>query len=139
MNKTHRTIQYRLHPRSVAKTAMLWGTAGACRFVWNHFVARLRDDYAKLDQCLGYKSNVVKVPAAYTSQKCRACGHTAKQNRKTQSDFHCVKCGHRANADINAALNILASGNGAAGRGGGGITRPVKRQIEQKFPVDFCI
>ncbi len=95
--------------------------------------------WGKLDQCLDYKSNVVKVPAAYTSQKCRACGHTAKQNRKTQSDFHCVKCGHRANADMNAALNILAFGNGAAGRGDGGVARSVKRQNEQKFPADYCI
>ncbi len=51
MSKRNRTIRHRLHPRSVAKTAMLWRTAGACRFVWNHFAARLRDDYAFYGEC----------------------------------------------------------------------------------------
>ena len=51
------------------------------------------------------------------------CGHTAPENRKTQARFECVACRYEANADINAALNILAkngfsgSGIGAAGRG----------------------
>ena len=53
------------------------------------------------------------------------CWHVNKDNRKTQSDFKCVKfVDRRDNADINAALNILAFGNGAAGRGGGEVTRP---------------
>ena len=44
--KTHRTIRYRLHPSSSAKAKKLHGTAEACRFTWNHFVDKLRDDYA---------------------------------------------------------------------------------------------
>ncbi len=43
--KTHRTIRYRLHPRTRAKAHKLAGTAGACRYVWNHFVGKLRDEY----------------------------------------------------------------------------------------------
>ena len=74
--------------------------------------------WGKLEQCLSYKAEVVKVPAAYTSQTCNACGWVHADNRKTQADFKCLACGHRANADVNAALNILASGNGAAARGG---------------------
>ena len=31
-------------------------------------------------------------------------------SRKAQATFHCVHCGHEANADVNAALNILALG-----------------------------
>jgi len=49
------------------------------------------------------------IPAAYTSQRCSACGHTAKANRVSQSKFKCIECGYQANADFNAAKNILAS------------------------------
>jgi len=51
------------------------------------------------------------VPAAYTSQRCNACGYTDKENRLSQSKFKCMQCGHEANADHNAALNILAAGH----------------------------
>ncbi len=50
---------------------------------------------------------VIAVNPAYTSQTCSACGHVAKENRLSQSAFQCVKCGHEANADLNAAQNIL--------------------------------
>ena len=39
------------------------------------------------------------------SQKVRING--VKENRDSQAVFHCVKCGHKANADTNAAMNIL--------------------------------
>jgi hypothetical protein len=42
----------------------------------------------------------------YTSRTCSACGHAGKANRKIQSLFQCVSCGHVANADNNAAVNI---------------------------------
>ena len=40
------------------------------------------------------------------SQKVRING--VKENRDSQAVFHCVKCGHKANADTNAAMNILS-------------------------------
>ncbi len=43
--KVHRTVRYRLHPGSARKSQQLHGTAGACRFVWNHMVGKLRDEY----------------------------------------------------------------------------------------------
>ena len=43
--RVHRTIRYRLHPGSTRKNQQLHGTAGACRFVWNHMVGKLRDEY----------------------------------------------------------------------------------------------
>ncbi|HGE5059867.1 TPA: zinc ribbon domain-containing protein, partial [Klebsiella pneumoniae] len=46
---------------------------------------------------------------AYTSQQCACCGHTAKDNRQTQSQFKCAACGYEANADVNGARNILGS------------------------------
>lgn len=54
---------------------------------------------------------VILVNPAYTSRTCRICGHESAENRKTQSVFACVACGHAENADINAAKNILAAGH----------------------------
>lgn len=62
---------------------------------------------------LGHKmqasgTTLVEVPARYSSQECRRCGHTAKENRKSQAVFLCVACGHGDHADHNAAEIILA-------------------------------
>ena len=218
--KANRTIRYRLYPATYEKHQKLHGTAGACRYVWNHFVGKLRDEYEyygesnrrklakhrlqkacqaerfaranwyhqtskliadkydivymedlntqgmtksakgtieppfvamatngvtlwrtltwvcrsdKLRLVLnsGYSKNHpdrLRLPAPYTSQTCNKCGSVDKANRKTQSIFKCQQCGHEDKADVNAALNILAAGNTATGRGDGGISRSVKRQ-----------
>ncbi len=86
---------------------------------------------------LSYKVvRLVTVPAAYTSQRCHQCGHIAadpressilSMNRPTQARFACVSCGHEANADMNAALNILAK-NGFSGSGIGATGRGSERQ-----------
>lgn len=54
----------------------------------------------------------IPCPAPYGSQHCPnpSCGHTAKENRKTQELFLCVKCGFTGNADWVAALNKLEAG-----------------------------
>ncbi len=54
---------------------------------------------------------VLAINPAYTSQKCACCGHTAKENRQSQSKFECLACGYIANADVNGARNILAAGH----------------------------
>lgn len=51
---------------------------------------------------------VIAVDPRYTSQTCHECGHACRENRIGQAKFRCVNCGHTANADHNAALNILA-------------------------------
>ncbi len=53
---------------------------------------------------------VIAIDPRNTSRRCHACGHVAVQNRKTQAAFLCVQCGHAADADVNAAQNILAAG-----------------------------
>ena len=53
---------------------------------------------------------VIKVDPKYTSQECSCCGHISKSNRKSQSSFKCVKCGHTMNADLNASINIRNRG-----------------------------
>ncbi len=50
---------------------------------------------------------VMAVDPRHTSQRCSACGHTEPGNRPSQEVFCCLQCGHRENADVNAARNIL--------------------------------
>lgn len=64
---------------------------------------------------LEYKSSwrggqVFLVDPRYTSQICSKCGYKDKNNRKSQSKFLCLECGHSENADLNAAKNILKRG-----------------------------
>ena len=67
--------------------------------------------FAQLRLFLEYKAALagvllIAVDPRNTSRECTACGHIAKENRKTQDKFRCVSCNHMAHADINAALNI---------------------------------
>lgn len=69
-----------------------------------------RWNYADIFEALKLKCEelgvqVIRVQNAYTSRRCHACGWTEKRNRKGET-FKCCKCGHSANADINAAKNI---------------------------------
>ncbi len=93
--------------------------------------------WGQLDQMLEYKCRrVIKVPAQYTSQRCNACGYTDKDNRKTQSKFKCMSCGHADHADLNAAANILASGIGAAARRGAfSLETPKTREMDTRRPL----
>lgn len=74
---------------------------------------------------------VLAVPPAYTSQRCACCGHTAKENRLSQSKFVCQVCGYTANADVNGARNILAAGHAVLACGGMVQSgRPLKQEPE---------
>lgn len=53
---------------------------------------------------------LIEVPAAYTSQTCAECGVVDARSRRNQARFVCTACGHEANADMNAARNILQRG-----------------------------
>jgi putative transposase len=55
-------------------------------------------------------TTVVKVPAAYTSQRCSHCGHVDPKSRESQAVFRCTSCHQCEHADVNAANNILAAG-----------------------------
>ncbi len=85
----------------------------------------LTQGWGRLEQMLTYKlamthSELLKVPAAYTSQTCSACGSIDPRSRISQATFRCVACGHAANADVNAAQNILAAGLAVTARGAHG-------------------
>lgn len=67
--------------------------------------------YFDLQQKIKYKAeevgiDVVFINPEYTSQRCHKCGIIDKDSRQTQEIFHCTHCGHRTNADLNAARNI---------------------------------
>lgn len=64
-------------------------------------------------KCDWYGRGFAKVAAKNTSRECSQCGHMSKENRKTQATFACEECGHRDNADVNAAKNIRSRGNAA--------------------------
>ena len=49
---------------------------------------------------------VVTVDPAYTSRTCSGCGFCDKGNRKSQSQFQCLRCGLTLHADENAAKNV---------------------------------
>lgn len=78
----------------------------------------LEQGWYELRRQLEYKQlwrggQVLVINPAYTSQKCACCGHTAKENRQSQSQFECLECRYTENADINGACNILAAGHAA--------------------------
>ncbi len=116
--------------RSVKGTKEKPGTNVRAKSGLNRVI--LASCWGKFHQCLDYKTNTNYINPAYTSQTCNKCGNVDKENRKTQAAFICTACGHRDNADVNATSNILAFGNGATGRGGGEVTRPVKRQMDTR-------
>lgn len=83
---------------------------------------------------------VAYVDAKYTSQKCHKCKHVAKENRKTQATFKCVKCGHKENADLNASKNILnayfqAEGQAVLVCGVEAMATTVKQELVMRNPV----
>lgn len=65
----------------------------------------IKDKLTRLEEKFGVTT--IEVNAAYTSQECSKCGFVSKGNRKSQSAFHCACCGHKVNADVNAARNIV--------------------------------
>jgi putative transposase len=67
--------------------------------------------FRELKSFTEYKARVYGVPTIEvdprnSSKECSECHHIAKANRKNQAEFCCVRCGHKENADLNAAKNI---------------------------------
>ena len=98
--------------------------------------AMLDTAFGEIRRKLEYKcGRVIEVNPAYTSQRCSECGHTDKENRKTQVRFLCVSCGFVSNADTNAAINIWRLGMAQLhGEGSGISTVPRNREIDARIP-----
>jgi putative transposase len=93
---------------------------------WGQLVARLNHKAA---------GRLQRVPAAYTSQRCSACGHVAPENRKNQAVFACVACkAGPCNADVNAARNI-AAGRAVPAQGDLAAERSVNREPQLSSPA----
>lgn len=58
------------------------------------------------DKVLARGGSFVLVNPQNTSRRCNPCGHVSTESRKSQAEFHCISCGHQANADHNASVNI---------------------------------
>jgi putative transposase len=99
---------------------------GISRSGWGLLAARLQH------KALG---RVEQVPAAYTSQRCSACGHVAPENRKSQAVFECEACtAGPCHADVNAARNI-AAGRAVTARGDLGTSRSANREPQLCSPA----
>jgi putative transposase len=91
---------------------------------WGLLVRRLEDKAP---------GRVEKVPPAYTSQRCSACGRVDGRSRESQARFRCTACGYAGNADVNAARNI-AAGHAVKARRGDGASQPVNREPQLLAP-----
>ena len=69
---------------------------------WTYYDLQTKIEY-KAKEC-GIKIQIIN--PQYTSQRCSRCGYINSDNRKTQANFLCLKCGFEANADYNASQNI---------------------------------
>ena len=77
--------------------------------------------FAQLRSFIEYKAEargctVAGVDPRHTSQHCPACGHTARNNRRSRALFCCRHCGYTLHADLCGARNIAAKYRGTFGR-----------------------
>jgi putative transposase len=93
---------------------------------WGRLFARLDHKAAR---------RIERIPAAFTSQRCSACGHVAPENRKSQAVFACVACkAGPCNADVNAARNI-AAGRAVPAQGDLAVGRSMNCEPQLSSPV----
>lgn len=73
---------------------------------WSYFDLQTKVEHKAAERGLVFR----KINPQYTSQRCHCCGWIDKASRLSQSEFVCTKCGHKDNADRNAARNIAMDG-----------------------------
>ena len=71
--------------------------------------------FGQLRSFIAYKAKLAGVPVVFvdprnTSRTCNRCGFVSKRNRTSQAEFSCIRCGHQAHADLNAARNLAVRG-----------------------------
>jgi putative transposase len=128
-------LDVRAMTRSARGTLEQPGTGVAQKRGLNRAIRR--SGWGQLVTRLQHKAfgRVEKIPAAYTSQRCSACGHVAPGNRKSQAVFECQACSAgRCNADVNAARNI-AAGRVVTARGDLADRRSANREPQLSTPA----
>ena len=108
-------LQVRNMSRSAKGTIDEPGTNVAAKAGLNKSI--LDQGWGMFRRMLDYKQcwrggELIAVPPRYTSQECHKCHHVSKLNRPQQALFLCVQCGYSYHADVVAAINILALGQG---------------------------
>jgi putative transposase len=83
------------------KSGLNWSIADAG---WGGFISILRAKAEDAGRIL------IEVDPRHTSDGCEKCGYAAAENRVTQAEFACQRCGHCAPAEEHAARNILRAG-----------------------------
>ena len=98
--------------------------------------------FAQIRSFIVYKAEergctVVAVDPRHTSQQCSACGHTARNNRRSRGRFVCCQCGFELHADLNASRNIAAKYHASLGISGAGapwstgVSSPVRSAVRE--------
>jgi len=75
--------------------------------------------FRQLREFIVYKAKRIGVPVVFvdprnTSRTCSKCGDVDNHNRRSQAEFSCLRCGHQAHADLNAARNLATRGHVSA-------------------------
>jgi putative transposase len=84
--------------------------------------------FGMLRQMLAYKTNLVKIPAPYTSMTCNVCGRVNKSLTLDDHEWDCPICGAHLDRDVNAARNIVGRGISRILNARGGPRSPEKRE-----------
>jgi putative transposase len=66
--------------------------------------------FGMLRSMLAYKTNLIKIPAAYTSKTCHNCKSIKQDLTLSDRVWTCPVCGETHDRDVNASLNILERG-----------------------------
>ena len=128
-------LDVRAMTRSARRTIEQRGVRVAQKRGLNRAISR--SGWGQLAARLQYKAfgRVEQVSAAFTSQRCSACGHVAPGNRKSQAVFECEACtAGRCHADVNAARNI-AAGRAVTARGDFAGGRSANREPQLSTPA----
>jgi putative transposase len=65
--------------------------------------------FGALRQMLAYKTNLIRVPAAFTSQTCHHCGKRNSELTLSDREWTCPACGSHHDRDVNAAINVMTA------------------------------